>query len=167
MRFIILLLFLCCAWPCASHADSDTSKNAQVISNLLKYIHGVSLNDIGIVYDPALAASQHEAEMLAQSIGGGDQHKLSLVSIDNLLHNTQVKFIVVTNGLMPHFSSIANYARSQHIFTLSLDTRCTQQNCCILSVDTTSGIEIFLNEVLLRDLGFDVDAALRFMVKRV
>ena len=142
-------------------------KDAQVIANLLKYIHGVSGTDIGIVYDPTVASSQHEAEMLVQSMGGKDEHRFALLSVDALTQNIPTKFLIVTKGLMPHFGGIASQARNQHIFTLSLDTQCTQQNSCVLSVDTTSGVEIFLNEVLLRELGFDVDAALRFMVKRV
>lgn len=148
-------------------ADSDAQKDAQVIANLLKYIHGVSDSNIGIVYDSSIATSQHAAEALAQSLGAKDEHKFSVVSIDALPQNALIKFVIVMKGLAPHYNHIASQARNQHMFTLSLDTQCTQQNACILSIDTSSGVEIFLNEVLLRELGFDVDAALRFMVKRV
>lgn len=167
MRFLLLFLLFILALPCNGYADSDAQKDAQVITNLLKYIHGMPSTDIGIIYDPSSATSQHEAEMLAQSIGAGSEYKLSVMSVDGLLHNAQTKFVIMTKGLTEHFASIARHARDQHIFTLSLDPACTQQKNCVLSVDTTSGVEIFLDEVLLRELGFDVDAALRFMVKRV
>jgi D-ribose pyranose/furanose isomerase RbsD len=166
MRFFHhLLLLLCLALPCNAYADMAMQKETQVIVNLLKYIRGVATTDIGLVYDPALPASKHEAESLAQSLGNG--YRPTLVDVNALTQNAQIKLIILTNGLSAHFNSIASQTRQQHIFTLSIDTKCAEHNCCVLSIDTSSGIEIFLNETLLRELGFDVDAALRFMVKRV
>ncbi len=143
----------------------DMQKEAQIISNLLKYIHGVSVANIGVVYDPSDISSKREADYLVKNLS--DARKLTLVSIDALGQNPDIKFIVITNGLASHFNAIASEAKRLRLFTLSLDTKCTQQNCCVLSIDTSSGIEIYLNENLLREFGFDVDAALRFMVKRV
>lgn len=167
MRRLFLILLSCLALPLGAHADSAVQKDAQIIANLLKYIHGVSVSTIGVIYDPAVSGSQRDAETLAQSLNDKDTRKLSLVSVDTLGQNPQIKFIIVTNGLASHFDAIAAKARRERIFTLSLDTKCTEQKCCVLSIDTSSGIEIYLNETLLREFGFDVDAALRFMVKRV
>lgn len=167
MRFFFVFLLLLMTLPGSVRADSDSQKDAQVIANLLKYIHGVPASDIGVVYDPSVAGSQRQADYLVQSLSGKDEHKFVPVSIDALQQNASVKFVIVTKGLTQHFGHIASQAHNQRIFTLSLDTQCTQQNSCVLSIDTSSGVEIFLNETLLRELGFDVDAALRFMVKRV
>jgi hypothetical protein len=166
------LLFL--TWDAA--AALPTERDAKAIVNTLNYVRGLDATEntvkIGVVYDGASEASKKSAESVVALFKGGIQGKklkitAAILDVTAIEHANDVQVFYVTSEMGSHFSKITNVARKNHIASISSDMQCVNARCCMLAIDTSKGMEVYLNEEVLEDLGFDVDAAFRFMVKRI
>lgn len=159
-----------------AHARPLTPNDVEVISNSLNYINGLTKQGknvvIGLVYDASIAGSEADAkknqEQIASS-GAARKAGLSaeLIPLDALAGKNNLGIVYIPEELATKSAQIYQTAKEKHIFTLGNSRQCVSEKCCILSIRADPVVEILINESTLRDLGFDIDATYRLMVKRV
>ncbi len=176
----IILIALICSVLLGSvsgaNAAVPTSQDVKAIVSTLGYVRGLDVREnivrIGVVYNASDAQSQKAADAMVTLFKGGIQGKkvkvmASLLEVKNLNQAKDFQVLFVAEGTDAFFPQIAQVAREHHIASISNQLACVTSRCCMLAIDTSKGMEVYLNEEILEDLGFDVDAAFRFMVKRV
>lgn len=175
MKNILLLALLGLLATSNAYAKQDYEKDIQVISNSLKYISGVANENgtyvLGAVYSQSLPDSKAAAESFVSSLNSSEQAqkvklKAKLISVADIGSNS-VNIAYVMSGLSSQHAEIYAAAKKSRVLTLSSDVDCAKAKCCVLAIKTDGSVEIFLNEITMRDLGFEVDAAFKFMVKRL
>lgn len=171
---LLLALFIFCCLDNSASASYD--KTAYVLANSVKYIRGFHSNSselvVGIIYNPTESASKNEAEHFFKAINNISNTnaltlKAKLVPINQFREQSDLDIAYLTRGLNSNFTELYDISKEQGLFTVSSDMDCVTKKCCILSINSSSGVEIYLNETTMRELGFDVNAAFKFMVERV
>lgn len=173
--FLLLIIFLLLFNANPALAEEVSSKDIQVIKNSLKYIRGLERNEgskfIIAIYDSSSPNSKKESENFVKkfnnySKANNGRLRARLIEIKSL-NNTEASVAYVPKGLTKNYQEIFQSLKQQRIFPLSKDTSCTKAKICILSIQTTLGVDIYLSEKALRSLGFEVNSAFKFMVKRI
>lgn len=183
MKRILLLLLLSISalllivtFPNQTHAEILTRKDARVITGVFKYIRGFqNVKDrlqVGILFDPSIPTSEKEAKKLRMEFGRMPAEQvrnlhIHLIDIADYATSSHLHIAYIPHGLQKHYADIRNISRTLHTFTLSKDASCVQENVCVVSINTEDSIEILFNEKTLRAIGLEVDAAFKFMVKRI
>lgn len=171
---LLLLLFNACCSAFAS--DSTLSKEVDLLSRSVKYIKGIKNQDpqfnIAVLYDSNEPRSELEAKaFLAALQVSRSANKIGLfgqlVEIKELAHHSSHHFVYVSRFLNHQYEIIYQHARERRVFPFSTNKTCVESRCCVLSFDASSGLDIFLNQKNLRALGFGVNGAFKFMVKRI
>ncbi|MFI4984114.1 MAG: hypothetical protein ACHP6I_02820 [Rickettsiales bacterium] len=172
IRKIILIALLWYSPQC--YANEVTSKDVEIISNLLKYAHGLnsSSHKIAVLYDPASEQSQKEAHDFASKVEQSADAKAaaietSLIPINELAGKSGFNIAYISTGLSSHTQAIHAFAQEHKILTLSTDMACATNDCCVISIQNGPSIDIYLNEKTMATYGLDVDATFKFMVKKV
>ena len=155
-------------------AVAGDHQGAQVFLNTIKYIHGFQGNGslgVGAVYDPGNAASKKEAENFYNDIkkGKAGSYKLKprMITINDLKNAKNITFLYVPNGMRVHHKSLRKIVQKKRLFAISSNISCVRDELCVLAMKQGSGVDIYLNEAVLRDLGFRLDSVFKFMVKRI
>lgn len=182
VKRLFLLGWVCTAGagvPLSAIAQPMTSKDIKVFSGILNYVRGLEKEGtsliLGIAYDPAQPQSLESAQATLAQLNESKHTKKSGLTAQLIpmtenglqLDGGMIDIIYITHDMDRYYENLLDFAKKNHVFTFSTDKDCVQNNCCIVSVQTESGIDIFLNEGILRETGFEVDAAFKFMVKRV
>ncbi len=171
----VLLAFLTLGLG-ATHAYGSMAEEVELLSKSIKYIKGIESGGegltIGVVYSKGSAASLEQAELFVRELSASDSAKTfgltpELIAVEDLEKAPDLQLAYVSSHLNKHFGRIYQYAREHKIFTVSTDKSCVETRCCILSFDGSAGLNIFLNQSNLRALGFGINAAFKFMVRRV
>ena len=172
-RMFFALLSLSLA---AAPALAVDSQDATVIANALKYVRGLDVVDqkipFGILYDSTIPNGYKQAEEFATELSLSPTTTAGiliprLINVAQLNRVAKLSVLYVPSGMTQHYPAIEAFTRTQHIFTIGKETSCAQAKLCSISVQTENGIEIYLSDEVLRINGFEVDAILRFMVKRL
>ena len=155
---------------------ADSAQDAKVIFNTLKYVRGLELkesrNTMGILYSPKGPVDQKEAQVILDIFNKtasvrGDKLQLELIDVDKLKEQKSLAIIYIPAGMEAKCDMVASYSQKNHIFVIGKGMDCVQQKICILGVQTDRGVNIYLSDEALHAAGFEVDAAFRFMVKRL
>jgi hypothetical protein len=169
---IILVLIVIYA-PCC-FASEVSSRNIEIISNILKYKRGNDSTSfrIAAIYDPASESSKNEANDFVNEINRSVGSKnppiqATAVSVNDLSGKSEFNVGYITKGLSAHYGEIQDFAKKHKVLTVSLDSACTAKDCCIISIKEGSTVDIYLNERTLASYGLEVDATFKFMVKKV
>jgi len=93
--------------------------------------------------------------------------RVQLLPIQKLKTQDDLDVVFVPHGMEAYYRTIYAIAKEKHVFTTSSDVNCTRGQGCALAVRSNSSVEIYLNESTMHDLGFEADAAFKFMVKRI
>lgn len=151
-----------------SRAEAVSRADIAAITGALRYVRGLSALqpfEIVVLYDAAIPSTKVEAEAF-RAEAESEQVRARLQALD-ALGGLGASVLYIPSGMEAHYEQIASYAKAQHLFTVTKTKSCVVSPACIVSVRTDAGIEIFVNENNLRNLGFEVDAAFKFMAKRV
>lgn len=158
------------------HAESVSPRDFDAFANSLRYIRGIQTSSgeiyVGAVYDPKNPDSKAQAEQFVHCVGeAAAARRVSItartVAVDRLTEASDLHMVYLATGLSEHCSLIYEHSRNHRIFPFSTSKAEVRLKCCILSFDTRSGVDIYLNQKTLRELGFAVDSAFKFMVKRI
>lgn len=170
---LLALVMFCCL---GNQAVASFKKTAHVLANSVKYIRGFDNQSselaVGIVYDPAESASNNEANAFYEAITtmsntNTQTLKAKLIPVSDFDEQSDLDIAYVTQGFNADYSTVYNVSKEKGLFTVSSNVDCVTKKCCILSINSASGVEIYLNEITMHELGFDVSAAFKFMVERV
>ncbi|MCK5793025.1 MAG: hypothetical protein KAH34_19370 [Ketobacter sp.] len=168
------LLVCLIAFAYASAVQAHSSNATKALVQSLGFVRGLGAEshpsvDIVLLSDPQGELSMKEAQDIEHYLHDHGQDKwahlkLQRQRVTNLDAITRAKIIIVTRGLDPHHKAIADKARQLGALVMSTDVNCIAAGDCVLGADEANGVTIYLNETALRESGFDVDAAFRFMV---
>lgn len=174
--FFLVLLFL--ALPIDAYArDVDLVKGVKATVNSLKYVRGLSDGNklsIAVLYNSGSNASQTEAKQVVRAIK--NMHTVPrigtvapvLISINNINQAADFDVLYLVRGLSDYYDKIGRFSRKHNIFSISLEESCARNGSCAVSIKLGRGaVEIFLNETAMRSTGYEVDAAFRYMARRV
>ncbi len=175
-RALLVIVAVLCACEAAS-GESPLHRDTEVFFNARHFIRGMKAAGstgavVGVAYDETNTVSATEAKaFLARLRSTASQMNVSLhgrlIEISGLEDHADVHYIYVPHGVDKHYQKIYDFALRNRIFTFSTDAAAVKAPCCILGLNTRSGVEIYLNQRTLRALGFDVDAAFKYMVKQL
>lgn len=162
---------------CAQGALAETRINETAVRsavNSLKFVRGIGKAvKLGVVFEPTSGQGQAEARQIAEIIGS--LSKSGAVKIPMTVDVAGVAevpggnydVLLITAGMSPHFEGLAGFARRNHVFNIGFDRACAQSGACTIAIEADAGVEIFLNEKTMKESGFDVDAAFRYMANRI
>ena len=175
-KLFFLLLLTCVLIPESARNETVSRQDIEVLINSLKYLRGIG-NRVGVIhiaaiYDSNINESKKEAEDFVETVNRltSDKElgmKAQPISLNTLDSKRDFHMAFVPHNMNNHYARIYKFAVENNVFTFSKDKNSVKTQCSILCLNTESGIEIFLNQKTLRALGFEVDAAFRFMVKRL
>ncbi|MCG8672098.1 MAG: hypothetical protein MI867_22020 [Pseudomonadales bacterium] len=152
------------------------AKEVELLSKSIKYIKGVESDGegltIGVIYTKGVATSLEQAksfvaELEASKVAADLGLKSILIEVDELPTAPKFELAYISSQLQNQYDAIYRHAREHRVFTVSTNRDCVVNRCCILSFDASSGLNIFLNQSNLRALGFGINSAFKFMVKRL
>ncbi len=174
--FLLLLFLALLLIGSQVNADDSLDKTAQVFSNTLKYVRGIQPDPsgliVGIIYDPENSSSKEYAESLNKSLLyaaklGNKKMNPKLIKISDIESSSSFSVAYIAPDMKAYFEKIFQISKQKQIFTVSSDMECVKGKCCILLIKSGSKVEMYLNETTMRELNFEVDAAFKFMVKRI
>ena len=164
----------------ASSQLQPSGKQARELHALMRaldFVRGLpdkSSSSLSIVYDTNSRDSEAEADtviaLLKERVVAGTHtlgtlHKISVQELEQAGRKSEVLYL--TRGLQTHYPAIYQHAVKHHVFTMSADQSCVVAQACILSAISENTVQILLNQQTMRAIGFDFDAAFKFIAKQV
>ena len=154
-----------------------TDHNAlDLLAKVYKFIQGIkpghaSVVSMGIVYDPSSLESttfaNHMIDEHRAKSGGTVKFVLHLVPVQELAAHADLQMAFIVGDLNVYYEEIKAFTNEHHIFTLSNELDCLQAQSCILGIEIKDNVTIYLKESVLRSHGFSVNAAFKFLAKRL
>ncbi|MBK6896686.1 MAG: hypothetical protein IPH06_08860 [Alphaproteobacteria bacterium] len=172
--FLGLLLMPVTSW--SQESDIGPSE-AKTVLNTLKYIRGLERKKGDVVIAVLYQENDRESEAYARQ--GAEQIEDQKVILKKMKVRAETATLEKLNkGIMPdillippNFSTaypkIRVLSKENKLLTLSLGADCARQEACAISIETSGGVDIYLNEKVLSACGYDVDAAFRYMAIRL
>ena len=148
-----------------------SAREARLLIRTLDYVRSIKPKSpltFAIVFDPENKVSSQEAERLAELLDAApqsDKGKLEplLIPLTNLNQSLKhIQVLYLTHGLKPFYTVISERAALYGLLTLSTDPSCVRANGCVLSIQTESGIDILINEKIMKRNRIDFEAAFQF-----
>lgn len=170
-----LALFVTFLIPGQAHADSLKNEIPAMVK-ALNYVRALNSHDdasidVSVLYNPAEPNALRDAKEISvalekQNLKAG-KIKARIVPITDIESAGAADVFFITHNLDASYSKIKRVAVDQHIFTISNDTNCIKSECCILILEYKRAVQVYLNESVLSDIGFDLDATFKYLAKRV
>jgi hypothetical protein len=150
-------------------ASADPAKDIQVAGRLLTFLENAPTGRtvVGIVFDPAQAASVTEKNAIMAAIGAG--YSAGGVTIvgrpmeAGAVGAAQVLFI--TRGL--DYAAIGSAARVRHVLTIGSDLACVRDGACVVGISTDPTVQIVVNHKAAAAIGASFKAAFRMMIQEL
>lgn len=173
MKYIALGLVLFFAMAGQAYADQVSAREVEVIANSLKYVRGIDSKSktlhVIAVYDPSVAGAEVEAKSFVDQFTNASKSdvKVSLVRFAELGGQNDADIAFIAGGLKSQLAPVFDYAKKHHVFTITRDMECVKNKACVVGVRAETSVDVYLSEETMRALGFEVDSAFKFMVKRI
>ena len=174
---ICVLMGLLMYPPSSANAQLITQNEVKAAVNSLNFIRGLHSKGgrlkLAVVYDPSVAISQNDADVMMQVLQKQSSLKVGnlqpkLVPVSELQTLPDYNVVMVARGVRNYYTGISSLLQGgNHIFAMSTDESCVVSHFCVLAVQPGQGVNILLNEEIMKKQGFDVNAAFRFMVKKI
>ncbi len=158
--------------PGTSHAQV-TAKDIQVAARVLNFTATPFTGTVklGIVYDPAIAASAADEQALAGILGGG----LAVGSVTLVpvlvpiakLASTPVDVLFLTSGLGAAAAAVGTQAASAKTLCITTDISATQAGNCAVSVQSDPKVVITVNKAAASASGVSFASAFLMMVTEI
>lgn len=147
-----------------------------LLAKVYKFIQGIKPGQttnvsMGVVYDVtspgATATAEHLIEDYRAKSDGSVGFVLKLVPVQELASFPDLQMAFIVGDPSAYYEEIKSFSSEHHIFTLSNELDCLEAEICILGIDTKDNVTIYLQESVLRAQGFSVNAAFKFLAKRL
>lgn len=173
------LLSLSALALCAMSLDANAAteaKEMQVVGKVAGFANSIDKSkpvQLGVVFDGANATSQADFDAVKGIIGAGlKTGKVTInfvpVAISELGSKVaSVDMLFVTEGLSGKMAEINSVAKNNKKLTVSTDMSCVETGNCLVGVDVSSGVKVFLNRASVDATGIEFDSAFKFMVKEI
>lgn len=128
---------------------------------------------IAIMFDPARADSEKEAEDVKAIIDSGLDLPGDLTAEGQLVPVTQLdkiegtKIAVITSNLDAYYNKISAVAGNYSILTMSTDLECVRQNKCILGIVSKPRVEIYYSRRAAENAKISFGQAFSALIKAV
>jgi hypothetical protein len=158
--------------PVASHAQV-TAKDIQVAARVLNFTATPFTGTVklGIVYDPAVAASAADEQALTGLLGSGlTVGSINLVPVPvpiAKLASTPVDVLFLTSGLGTAGAAVATQAASAKTLCITTDLSATQAGNCAVSVQSDPKVQITVNKAAASASGVSFASAFLMMVTEI
>jgi hypothetical protein len=151
-------------------ALADTSKDIQVAGRALSFLENGPTGHvvIGVVYDPAKAASVAQKDAVMAALGSGlDAGSLTLTGkpMEAGAISGGVAALYLTSGV--NFAAAASAAKAHKLITISADNACVSSGECVMGVSTTPKVEIKVNRAAAAAIGVSFKSAFRMMITEI
>jgi hypothetical protein len=151
-------------------ALADTSKDIQVAGRALSFLENGPTGHvvIGVVYDPAKAASVAQKDAVMAALGSGlDAGSLTLTGkpVEVGAISGGVAALYLTSGV--NFAAAASAAKAHKLITISADNACVSSGECVMGVSTTPKVEIKVNRAAAAAIGVSFKSAFRMMITEI
>lgn len=128
--------------------------------------------DVAIVYDPAIAGSQTDAEGLKSILGGGLTDKgvtynPVMVPVSDLSAVSSASVVYVASGMSAHYGAIGDAVKSAKVLSVSSDKACVEAGSCSMFVSSSPKVEIVLNSAAASAAGVEFQSAFKMMVSEI
>ena len=180
MRCVAGFSAIILAWSIAVATPANAAGNAaqgdlQAATRALGFLDSLQNHPvivIGVVYSDGVAANKGDAARVAgqlSAIPGPNSSTIrtNLLAIDELAHATQhFDALYLMQSATAGASVVADYVRRQHVVSISSDPACLDAKCCVLMVQSGSGVNIVLDTALADAAGARFSSVFTMMVKR-
>lgn len=151
-------------------------KEMQVVGKVAGFTSSIEKSKavkLGVVFDAANATSQADFDAVKAIVGAGlKAGKLTIefvpVAVSEIsTKSASVDMFFVTEGLSAKMAEINSVAKKDKKLTVSTDLTCVETGNCLVGVDVSSGVKVFLNRASVDATGIEFDSAFKFMVKEL
>lgn len=156
-------------------AAETTARDVEVAARAVAFLASKPTGEqpTAIVYDPANAESQADADALKAILSGGvNAGKVTLgapklVAVGDLggLAGMQVAF--VAKGTGSHHAAIAAAAAAQKTLTMSADLECVRSGSCVVGIQGQPNVEIYISKQASQASGQEFSSAFLMMAKEI
>lgn len=152
-----------------------TAKDVQVIAKTLGFtappLSGAV--KVAIVFDPAAAPSQKDADDLKGILGGGltagaatlSPVMVPVTQIDSGLDS--VNLVFVTGGLSAQHDRIFAAAKAKKLLSVSPDPACVRSGHCVMGIKSEPKVEILINKAAAEACSVSFAPAFRMMISEI
>jgi len=168
----IVILFVLVIFGTLPSAADTSAKDIQIAARAVAFMTNAPSGDVmtAIVYDPANAASQSEADAImaamAKGVKAGKAKLLpKLVPIDSLGNISGSKVAFITGGMGSHHAAIFAAASTQAILVISTDMDCVNAGNCVVGVASKPKVEIIISSSARTAADISFKSAFLMMVK--
>jgi hypothetical protein len=150
-----------------------TAKDVQVAARVLSFTSTPFSGTVklGIVYDPAVAASNADEQALAGILGSGlNVGSITLVPVPvpvSKLAGAQVDALFLTSGLGAAAAAVQTQATSGKTLCVTTDQAATQAGYCAVSVQSDPKVQITVNKAAAAATGVSFASAFLMMVTEI
>lgn len=156
---------------------SVTSGEARTVLNTLKYIRGIERKQgevmIGVLFSEDIPGSEVLARRAAQELESQKNilKKIKVRAVKASLRSFQQglppDILIVPSLMAGSYPRIKEVSLKNKVITISLDSACVREQVCAIGIESGGSTEIYLNEKVLSESGYDVDAAFKYMAIRL
>lgn len=173
---LLVLLSVLLSAPLTLHARPG-GEEILAMTRTLNYVRALDSNnnheiDVFVLYNPADANGLVEARFVQDKLSQGSALKAGkinaqVLSAADISKGGDADVYFITMGMDGYYDDIRKAAREKRIFTLSNDLDCAEKDCCALALVYEGSVQIYLNESVLNETGFDVESNFRYLAKRI
>ncbi|NQY15293.1 MAG: DUF4154 domain-containing protein [Henriciella sp.] len=149
------------------HAQPQ-EKDIEVAARTFKFVEGAPSGEalLGIVSDPAIAASSSQANALAAALEGGKTIS-GVTFVPKVIAPSEISgvdVVFVTNGMGAHHEAIGAAVSSGQLLSFSTDKTCVTAKHCFMAVQSAPKVEITISRSATEAAGLQLNQALKMMV---
>lgn len=150
-----------------------TPKDVQVVGRVLGFLSNPLSGDVrlGIVYDPANAASAADEQAMAGLLGSGLQvASVNLIPVPVPISNlaaAKVDVYFLVAGLGPQAASVGAQAAAQKAVCVTTDLTAVQAGSCAVAVQSDPKVQITVNKAALAGSGLAFGSAFMLMITEI
>lgn len=169
---IILLAALTFVQLPKANAEPLSSLESRVMLKALTYVRGINMENgltIALVYDENDPDSTQRAEIYAKNLTQNAHLapvEINIIKIPDLNSKLPPQVMVLPVLSEAKLKQVSQFAKQHQILSMTNDIDCVKKARCVLGVDVSHGVDIYLSEQAMLETGVDFDAAFKFMVKR-
>jgi hypothetical protein len=125
---------------------------------------------LAVIYDGQSKASQEDAMALERWINSGvtslrAQLVPTVIDAAHLDQGSPLHLAIIADGSGARYAALSDYARRNHMVTVSADPTCLAQGACSVGVATSPRIEVVVNRSVAEACGIEFSEAFRMMVR--
>ena len=146
--------------------------------NIVRFVRGLKSNNgsvfFGVLYDETSDVGLETANRIIGYVeqATNDNTRIKIVpqsvSIQSLSTVKELSVLFIPPNMSGYSGLINEYSKRNRVFNIGLDKPCVEQGMCIVSVvKTGSNIDVFVSYDTLLELGFDVEAAFKYMATKI